>query len=127
MRDDTWKEIFKLVNKQGFCIRSDQDAQEITDRIRQYVEPLQAEKENPMDDRTGVVYEHKDLALKLGVPEKNLKEVETKNLAYIHQERLKKYGFALVSPRGRCPCGSGKRFKSCCMDMEAQKQKGEGK
>jgi len=75
-----------------------------------------------MDDRTGVIYKDLESALALGVPRKHLKEVKIENLALTYQERLKKYGLALVSPRGRCPCGSGHRFKRCCMDMEARKK-----
>ncbi len=45
----------------------------------------------------------------------NLKEVEVRNLVKAKREELAKYGRTYISPRSRCGCGSGKRFKSCCM------------
>ncbi len=44
-----------------------------------------------------------------------LSEVKVRNLVKAKREELAKYGRTYISPRSRCGCGSGKRFKSCCM------------
>lgn len=67
-----------------------------------------------MDCSTGAIYPSLADALMKGAKKENLKEVEEKNLSIIQKERLEKYGEAMVSLRGRCPCGSGNRFKRCC-------------
>jgi hypothetical protein len=50
-----------------------------------------------------------------GVPEKNLVPVDLDKLPAGVRRLLEKDGVAWIAPRSRCPCGSGRRFKSCCM------------
>ena len=49
------------------------------------------------------------------IPEEFLVPIEEGNLSEKVQADLREHGKAQIGPRSRCPCGSGKRFKSCCM------------
>lgn len=46
--------------------------------------------------------------------EKHAKPVNVENLSQIRRKELIRVGRTVVTDRSRCPCGSGKRFKSCC-------------
>ena len=85
-----------------------------------------------MDMRTGEIAPLKEFKQRK-VPRKYLREV-VENEAYIRlnngqvvhpikmsslpqrvQSAIKKTGRAWISRNSTCPCGSGKRFKRCCM------------
>ena len=67
-----------------------------------------------MDTSTGRI---SDLTtfLSEGVPEKNLVPVDKFKLSPGKRRLLEEDGVVFIAPRSRCPCGSGRRFKSCCM------------
>jgi len=44
----------------------------------------------------------------------NFVEIDTENISVKARQALAKYGHTMIGLRSRCPCGSGKRFKSCC-------------
>jgi hypothetical protein len=67
-----------------------------------------------MDTMTGRVSSFTALIAD-GVPEKNLVPVDLDKLPAGVRRLLEKDGVAWIAPRSRCPCGSGRRFKSCCM------------
>jgi uncharacterized protein YchJ len=46
---------------------------------------------------------------------KYLRPVDPANLSIQHRHELITTGRTVVGPRSRCPCGSGHRFKRCCM------------
>lgn len=48
--------------------------------------------------------------------EKYLKQIDPVNLSQVRRKELMKFGKTQVTERSRCPCGSGKRFKRCCMN-----------
>jgi uncharacterized protein YecA (UPF0149 family) len=62
-----------------------------------------------MDTRTGAIYEDENAAMKAGVPEKFLKQVEPSMLNPRQLKRMK------IGRNDPCPCGSGKKFKRCCL------------
>ncbi len=43
------------------------------------------------------------------------REIDPMALSGRARTELMKYGVTTVKPRSKCPCGSMKRFKSCCM------------
>jgi hypothetical protein len=47
--------------------------------------------------------------------ERFVKPVDPANLSQVRRAELIRVGTTTVSPRSRCPCGSGHRFKRCCM------------
>lgn len=48
-------------------------------------------------------------------PESPWIAVDIQNIPMRIRERMEKYGIAKIGRNTRCPCGSGKRFKRCCM------------
>lgn len=65
-----------------------------------------------MDTRTGEV----GLLEKMGhVPAKFLKGVKQENLSERVRAQIERDGRTFISRNSKCPCGSGKRFKGCCM------------
>ena len=70
-----------------------------------------------MDTRTGRIMEEKVLIdsivkddfVRFAMP------IDPRNLTEAQRKELSETGTTLIKPRTRCPCGSGKRFKSCCM------------
>lgn len=70
-----------------------------------------------MDTRTGEVasIQHFRETLNEKELEMFVKPVDSKNLSTVRRAELQRVGSTLVSPRSRCPCGSGHRFKRCCM------------
>jgi hypothetical protein len=47
-----------------------------------------------------------------------IKPIDPKNLSPRVLAMLEASGVAYVTRNSRCPCGSGKRFKACCMRKE---------
>ena len=65
-----------------------------------------------MDTKTGEIRPMKDF------PESakdRLVPIDLENLSDKAREELESRGVTYASPRSRCPCGSGKRLKSCCL------------
>jgi uncharacterized protein YecA (UPF0149 family) len=73
-----------------------------------------------MDTRTGVVQTYAD--------EGSLRAAQAKNpflvpvdpnrkggMARNRRKELFRFGKTVIGERARCPCGSGHRFKRCCM------------
>lgn len=56
-----------------------------------------------------------DAQNELGPDEFKKHAVEVKTLSRRNQRKLDQYGHIVITGRMRCPCGSGKRFKSCCL------------
>jgi uncharacterized protein YecA (UPF0149 family) len=50
--------------------------------------------------------------------DKFIKPIDINNLSPHVREMLEKTGRAQITRNSRCPCGSGKRFKRCCMTHE---------
>jgi uncharacterized protein YecA (UPF0149 family) len=67
-----------------------------------------------MDTSTGYVGSYHDV-LARAVNPANVKEIDESNLSQRRRDELKRNGHTTVGARARCPCGSGRRFKSCCM------------
>jgi uncharacterized protein YecA (UPF0149 family) len=74
-----------------------------------------------MDTRTGQVTSLGSLQKQLTKDElqRYVKAIDPKNLSLKHRQELIRAGTTFVRPRSRCPCGSGKRFKSCCMSKQS--------
>jgi uncharacterized protein YchJ len=70
-----------------------------------------------MDTRTGVIADYSELAKCMTEQERThfLRVVDPANLSKAHRAELARTGTTTVGPRSRCPCGSGHRFKRCCM------------
>ena len=70
-----------------------------------------------MDTRSGQIasMEHFRSQLPPGELEKFIRPIDVNNLNKMRLVELVNAGTTTVSPRSRCPCGSGRRFKSCCM------------
>jgi len=66
-----------------------------------------------MDTRTGDIGKLQDM--KIRVPKEFLRAVDSSTLSKKHRKELEQNGHTRLGPRSRCACGSGKRFKSCCM------------
>jgi len=66
-----------------------------------------------MDTRTGEIGNYDDMVGRASA--EFLVEFDSSNLSDKAKEDLRKHGKAWIGPRDRCPCGSGKRFKNCCM------------
>ena len=66
-----------------------------------------------MDTRTGEIATLEEL--KGRVPERFLVPIDESSLPEAAQRDLRKHGRTKIGPRSRCPCGSGHRFKRCCM------------
>ena len=70
-------------------------------------------KEVIMDTRTGEIGLMEEI--KTRIPEEFLLPVDISKLSKAVQQDLRKHGRTKINPRSRCPCGSGHRFKRCCM------------
>lgn len=73
-----------------------------------------------MDTRTGEIMAKKDLLERLGAADfkKYAKPVNVQNLTKRARNDLIQIGHHRLSQNSRCACGSGKRFKRCCMSKE---------
>ena len=102
---------------------------------------IAGDKEKNMDTRTGEVrsledwnVDFKKAAEKVSEINRGLKEsmnkaekavkkymvtVDEANLSIRKRRELLRTGKTVVGPRARCPCGSGHRFKRCCMGKAA--------
>lgn len=70
-----------------------------------------------MDTRSGQIAGYDQLAARMTEDERRqfLKPIDPANLSQVRRAELTRVGTTTVSPRSRCPCGSGHRFKRCCM------------
>lgn len=70
-----------------------------------------------MDTRTGEITTLKELKRKLDEKEfkKFARPVNLNILAERHRRALRKTGKTKIRRNERCPCGSGKKFKKCCL------------
>jgi len=77
-----------------------------------------------MDTRTGEVMSTENLEKLLEkLPKKErekalgdyIKEVEFDNLPRANQRELMKTGLTKIGRNQKCACGSGKKFKNCCL------------
>ena len=71
-----------------------------------------------MDIRTGHVTNIAKLIAAMPANEvaQFVRPVNPANLSQANQTQLRRAGEVTIKPRSRCPCGSGRRFKSCCMN-----------
>ena len=69
-----------------------------------------------MDTRTGEIMSREDLFNKLGKKDFDKYARPVQYLSQIARKNLTRVGIHVVSKNSRCPCGSGKRFKKCCME-----------
>ena len=76
-----------------------------------------------MDTRTGEVGTLERLARRLTEKQKNqfIKPIELSYLSDRVRALVLKDERAFISRNSRCPCGSGKRFKNCCMFKEVKR------
>lgn len=70
-----------------------------------------------MDTRSGIITSEENLKQTLSEGEffRFAVPIDLKNLTQTQRDQLSKSGTIQIKPRTKCPCGSGKRFKSCCM------------
>lgn len=66
-----------------------------------------------MDIRSGMIYEVQEIPPK--TPEQYIKEVDFNSLSPKTRKMLNDAGKAQISKNSKCPCGSGRKFKRCCM------------
>lgn len=73
-----------------------------------------------MDTRTGELGSLKYFKEKLEKEEFEtfIKPININNLSEQVRKPLLKTGHAQITRNSRCPCGSGKRFKKCCMKKQ---------
>lgn len=73
-----------------------------------------------MDTRDGKIGLLEEMRKRMSAEEfeQFVKPIDPANLQPKVREMLKRTGSAQVSRNSRCPCGSGKRFKRCCMQGE---------
>ena len=74
-------------------------------------------KEEIMDTRTGEISPLDELLEKLSPEEfkQFIRPVDESALSNRVRNVLKREGRVTISRNSRCPCGSGKKFKKCCM------------
>ena len=70
-----------------------------------------------MDTKTGRIMPEDQLRSIMGEDDfsRFAVPIDAKNLTKKQRVELVEVGSIQIKPRTRCPCGSGKRFKSCCM------------
>ena len=68
-----------------------------------------------MDSRDGLIMDREKLLEKIGATAMDQYGREVKYLSAVNERKLVRDGQMTLSPRSRCACGSGKRFKSCCI------------
>ena len=70
-----------------------------------------------MDTKTGRIMPEDQLRSIMGKDDfsRFAVPIDAKNLTEKQRAELAEVGSIQIKPRTRCPCGSGKRFKSCCM------------
>jgi len=70
-----------------------------------------------MDTRTGEIASLNGFKKRLSPAEigQFIKPIELDNLSEKTRDLLTKTGKAQISRNSKCPCGSNKRFKRCCM------------
>ena len=66
-----------------------------------------------MDVRTGVIGPAREM--ERTTPHEFLKPINLNNLSPQVRKMVEKTGRGYITRNSRCPCGSGKRFKKCCM------------
>lgn len=71
-----------------------------------------------MDSGTGLIMSYSDWEKEENKKrqEGELKEVKIENLPKPKQVILRKKGEVKIGRNDLCPCGSGKKFKRCCLD-----------
>jgi len=69
-----------------------------------------------MDTRTGEIGDYDEMRKK--IDPKFLMPVDIANLSRANQDRWRKGELDKIGRNHKCPCGSGKRFKRCCMGRE---------
>lgn len=74
-----------------------------------------------MDTRTGEIMSQEELRRRLGELDykKFAREVEVDNLPRRNQRELMKAGLTKIGRNSKCPCGSGIKFKKCCLNRDA--------
>lgn len=66
-----------------------------------------------MDTRTGEIGDYEEMRKR--IPERFLKPVDIHNLSQKNQQLFRQGKLDKIGRNHKCPCGSGKRFKRCCM------------
>ena len=76
-----------------------------------------------MNTDTGDVRHMEEFAKLIGktVPENKLMEIDPRNLSPQKRAELEATGHTKVGRNDPCPCGSGKKFKKCCLGKEVAK------
>lgn len=74
-----------------------------------------------MDTRTGEIANLEEFQRRLGAPELKafVRPVEMSALSERTKRLLAETGRAQIGRNSPCPCGSGKKFKRCCMTPAA--------
>jgi hypothetical protein len=75
-----------------------------------------------MDTRDGTIGRLADMQER--VPGEFLQAIKPSNLPEDKRRELELTGRTKVGMRMRCPCGSGKRFKSCCWAGRTKRKRG---
>ena len=81
-----------------------------------------------MDTRTGEITEREELRKSMGDEafEQHAIEVNPNSLSRRRRKELALFGRTRVGRNERCPCGSGKKFKKCCLfKLNTSVSKGE--
>lgn len=73
-----------------------------------------------MDTRSGRISDIEALTKGMTKAEidKFIVPINPSDLPKKYQNELMDDGATQLKPRTRCPCGSGRRFKSCCMNLD---------
>jgi len=67
-----------------------------------------------MDTATGQIGSYDDL-IKAGAKPENIKQFKPNNLSRRNAQLFRQGKLDKIGRNHKCPCGSGKRFKRCCM------------
>lgn len=69
-----------------------------------------------MDARTGEIMTREALKRTMGMDfDDHAVPVNVDALSVRHRRQLERTGKTKIGPNAKCPCGSGKKFKKCCM------------
>lgn len=69
-----------------------------------------------MDTKTGRIAAPERLIREFGSDSTHIRPIDIDNLSSRAREVLERTGTVVITRNSRCPCGSGKRFKRCCLD-----------
>lgn len=75
-----------------------------------------------MDTRTGEIMGKEELQKRMGKEafKDHAKPIREDALSSRRRRQLERTGKTKVGPNEKCPCGSGRKFKKCCMHRPAE-------